>query len=334
MEDRPAGLRRMSNLLADREFLHREGLRSTYMANEQTDHETVDTKAKSGGERALADISMKLVRSDLAWVGRGLMKLVRIQLRNRSVLAEHGTTDEGVRPTGPYKTGRLRQQGDLLLWVPRSIDGYLIDELTGGYGYSHATIDTGEIDLPTGKPVMAEITVKQTVSHKFIDEYGQRAYVRIPLRRAGVNIKELVACVESKMGEQYDSLDALTLGEIQDPAREVCSGLITDCLPPRELRSIALARKLGLLHRRSISVHSGLNVARVRAFVSPNGLAEYYGAPRGRKVTDPDVLVRPRPVDRSLTRAASLATRHQGWKAALALLAVAVFIVAVRRRVL
>ncbi len=301
------------------------------MSNGSADQGTIDRANMSGGEHRLALVSTMLVRSELSWLGRGLLKLLRVRWRKRSMRTEHATTAEGEGPIGPFRTTRLRQQGDLLLWVPRGIDSYLIDELTGGYGYSHATIDTGETDLTTGKPVMAEITVKQTVRHKFVDEYGARPYVRVPLRKAGVNIKELLACVESKMGEQYDSLDALTLGEIQDPAKEVCSGLITDCLPPDEIRSIARARRLGLLQRRSISVHSKLDAPRVRAFVSPNGLAEYYGAPRGRKVTRPDTLAQPKPVDESISRAAGLATRYQGWKVIAVVAAATVLIIALKR---
>ncbi len=302
------------------------------MLKEQTQQEMAGKEPISSGQHRLARLSTGLVRSELAWVGRGLLRLLRFRWRNRPIRAEHATTLEGILPTGPFRTTRLRQQGDLLLWVPRGIDSYLIDDLTGGYGYSHSTIDTGEVDILTGKAVMAEITVHQKVSHKFIDEYGERAYVRIPLRKAGVNVRELIGCVNSKMGEQYDSLDALTLGEIQDPAKEVCSGLITDCLPNDELRSIARARKLGLLGRHSVSIHSKLDAPRVRAFVSPNALAEYYGAPKGRKVTEPDTLAEPKPVDESITRAARLVTRHQGWKALAALAALAALIVAIRRR--
>lgn len=284
------------------------------------------------GERRLATLGMRLVRSDLAWAGRGLLKLLRLRWRKRPVRTEHATTKQGMLPTGPFEMRRPRQRGDLLLWVPRGIDSYLIDELTGGYGYSHATIDTGEVDVPTGRPVMAEITVRQTVSHKFLDEYGRRAYVRLSLRSARLNTQALVECVESKMGERYDALDALTLGAVQDPAKEMCSELVADCLPDDQLRGIARARKLGLLHRRSVSLRSRLDAARLRAFVSPNGLAEYYGAPRGRRVTEPDTLVRPKPLDKSLLRTARSAARHQGWKVAAVLAAVAGLIVAVRRR--
>jgi hypothetical protein len=274
-----------------------------------------------------------LVRSRFEHIGRGLLKLLRLRWRERLVRAEHATTTARRLPTGPFEVRRPLHRGDLLLWVPRGIDSYLIDELTGGYGYSHATIDVGEDDVSTGKPVMAEITVNQTVSHKYLVEYGHRPYVRIGLSRAGVDVQALAQCVESKMGEKYDALEALTLGEVQDPAKEVCSGLIADCLPPDELRRIARAARMGLLHRRSVSVHTRADAPRLRAFVSPNGLAEYYGAPRGSTVQHPETVVCPRPADASVMNAARLAARRHGWKAATALIVMAAIVIAVRRRV-
>ncbi len=269
-------------------------------------------------QRHLAALSMQLVRSDLRWVGRGLLKVLRLAWHKHTVRPEYAppSTPE---PTGPFRETRRAQAGDLLVWVPRRINSYLIDDLTGGYGYSHTTVDLGETDVPTGKPVMAEITVGQTVMHKFIDEYGERAYVRIPLARAGVNVQKLTDCVKSKMGEQYDTWDALTLGEITDPAKEVCSGLVADCLPEDEVREIARAKRLGLLHRGSVSIHSKLDAPKVRAFVSPNGFAEYYGAPRGSKITKPNTLVEPKPVDATVGSMAQAAARRHGWEAAGAL---------------
>ncbi len=286
--------------------------------NEQ---KTRAARAKNAGERGLLVLSTQLVRSDMAWMGRGLMKVLRLAWHRRTIQPEHATTEGTPEPTGPFRATRRAQAGDLLIWVPRRVDSYLIDDLTGGYGYSHTTVDLGEVDMPTGRPVMAEITVGQTVRHKFIDEYGPRAYVRIPLAQAGVNVQKLLECVKSKMGEQYDTWDALTLGEVTDPAKEVCSGLVADCMPEDELRDIALAKKLGLLHRGSVSIHSKLDVPRVRAFVSPNGFAEYYGAPRGRKITEPNTVVQPRPVNSSVGRIASAAARRQGWKVAAGLAA-------------
>src|SRR5512138_1521944 len=162
------------------------------MMDQSYGHELALRRSAPDWQRGLALYGMLLTRSQMAWVGGGLMKLLRLVWHDRQIRAEHATTRGGLSPTGPFKTTRLNQTGDLLLWVPRGIDSYLIDELTGGYGYSHATVDTGEIDLPTGKPVMAEITVGQTVRHKFQDQYGRRPYVRVPLRGAGVNVQDLI----------------------------------------------------------------------------------------------------------------------------------------------
>ena len=295
------------------------------------DKESPD-RAISKGERGLLVLGTQLVRSDLAWLGRGLLRALRLARRGRPVRAEHTTTADTPLPKGPFITTRQHQAGDLLIWVPRRINSYLIDDLTGGYGYSHTTVDMGENDVPTGKPVMAEITVGQTVTRKFIDEYGPRAYVRVPLAQTGMDVHKLVQCVNSKMGEQYDTLDVLTLGEITDPAKEVCSGLVADCLPEDVLRDIARARKLGLLHRHSVSVHSNLDVPRIRAFVSPNGFAEYYGAPKGRKITRPNTLVRPKPVEATAGRMVGVAAKRHGWKAAAGLAAMALLGWVVYRR--
>jgi hypothetical protein len=286
---------------------------------------------KSSDQGAIV-LASRLVRSDLAWMGRPLLPVVRWAWRHRTIRAEHGTTAKAPLPVGPFRTTRPQQLGDLLLWVPRAIDSVLIDELTGGFGYSHATIDTGEIDLPTGKPVMAEITIGQTVERKFQHEYGARPFVRVPLSRAGVDVQQFVRCVNSKMGEQYDRWDALTLGQIHDPAREVCSGLVADCLPEKELQRIAWAKRLGLLHRHSVSLHSKLDALQVKAFVSPNGLAEFYGVPRGNKITMPDTLAEPRPVDSSMSSIASTAARRHGWKVAVGVGAALLLGLAVIRR--
>ena len=219
-----------------------------------------------------------------------------------------------------------------MLRVPRRIDSYLIDDLTGGYGYSHSTIDTGEIDVPTRKPVMAEITIGQTVTRSFQDEYGARAFVRVPLAEAGVNVREFIECVKSKMGEQYDGLGAITLGEIREPAKEVCSQLAADCLPQSTLRQIADAKRLGLLHQRSVSVHSKRNAKKTRAFISPNGFAEYYGMPRGREVSERDTRSALRPVQGSRSGVAGGAARRHGWKVAALALGIILLALIVSRR--
>ncbi len=287
----------------------------------QNDQQIRPRRAKIS-EYPLIGLSMVLRRSPLAGAGRVVLAVLRLLWKDHPVGAEHSNTAVEPLPGGPFEMRRPQQLGDLLLWVPRKFDSYLIDDLTGGYGYSHTTIDTGEIDVPTQKPVMAEITVGQTVERKFQDEYGQRAFARVPLAELGVDVEQFVECVKSKLGEQYDSWDAITLGAIHDPAREVCYGLAADCLPDKTLRQIAWARRLGLLPRHSVSVHSKANAFKTQAFVSPNGFAQYYGLPKGRKIKRPDTLVEPEPINVSVKEIARVAARRHGWKLALALLAI------------
>ena len=204
-------------------------------------------------------------------------------------------------PTGPYLTTRKHQMGDLLLWVPRRMDSYLIDDLTGGYGYSHSTIDTGEMDIPTQKPVMVEILQGETVMRKFQDQYGRRPYVRVPISKTGVNAEQFVDCVRSKIGEPYDNLEIITLGKIQNPAKEVCSGLVSDCLPEEERQRIAWAKEKGLLRKGSVIVNSKPGQTQLKESITPNGFAQYYGAPKGIKLNSPDLLIEPRPIECSTT---------------------------------
>jgi hypothetical protein len=253
----------------------------------QNDHSFLKVESK------LIEWILRLVRSDFKWLGRTLLKVLRFAWRRRPAPRESRPKEAVAHPTGPYAANRWQQVGDLLLWTPRKIESFLIDDLTGGFGYSHATVDTGEVDLPTGKPVMIEVTVGQAVERTFQDEYPGRPYARIPLSKTGIDVEAFVACVKSRLGEPYDNLEALTLGEIDDPAKQVCSNLATDCLPEAVQREIAQARRLGRLHRASVSVHSPSDAPKTKVFISPNGFAQYYGAPKGEKLAGPDILVEP-----------------------------------------
>ena len=266
-------------------------------------------------ERKLIEWIMRLVRSDFKWLGRILLMGLRFSWRHRPSPTEGSLKVTSSLPTGPYATKRKQEMGDLLIWVPLKIDSFIIDDVTGGFGYSHVTVDTGEVDLPTGKPVMVEITIKQVVERKFQDEYSGRPYVRIPLSKTGMDVDAFVAKVKSRMGEQYDYIDALTLGEIHDPAKEMCSSLASDCLPEAVQREIAKARRLGLLRLTSVSVHSPSKAPKVKVFISPNGFAQYYGAPKGKKLHSPDFWVEPRPVD---TTVKGVMLKH-AWKVVLIL---------------
>jgi hypothetical protein len=189
----------------------------------------------------------------------------------------------------------------------------MIDELSGGYGYSHMAIDCGEIDAPTGRRVMIEADVPDGVHVSFQDEYGDRAFVRIPLKKAGVNVCRFCDRVRSRLGEAFDREEALTLGAIDDPARQICSDLATVCLPAKVRADIARHHHAGLIHPLSVVLHGRLDRS-FRLFVSPNGFAEYFGAPRGKDLAGPDRPCEPRlPDERTAPR------RYMPlWKLALA----------------
>ena len=256
---------------------------------------------------------LRLARTNFQWLRRILLFGLRFAWRHQPGPVERNPKKAAKSPTGPYVTKRQHQIGDLLLWVPRHIESFIIDDLSGRFGYSHVTIDTGEVDLPTGKPVMAEVTIGQTVKREFQDEYASRPYARIPLSKTGVDAGVFVASVLSRLGEPYSDLKALTLGEIDDPAKQVCSSLAAESLPETARREIAKARRLGLLNPASVSIHSPANASETKVFISPNGFAQYYGVPRGEKVRHTNFLVEPHPLDTSVK---SVIRKH-GWKAVL-----------------
>ncbi len=196
-------------------------------------------------------------------------------------------------PTGPLRQGGEGRRGSLLIFTPRNAVSALINDMTGGYGYSHVAIDCGEIDVSTGKRVMVESTPGLGVHNSFQDEYGQRKFVRIPLEKAGVNVDEFCDCIRSKLGEKYDDAEVLTLGLIDHPAKQVCSNLAMVCLPEAMRADIARHHEAGLLHTLSaVGLYRSPNEA-LHLFVSPNGLAEYFGAPRGENLEGPDQLAEP-----------------------------------------
>lgn len=196
------------------------------------------------------------------------------------------------QPTGPIRTAAEQHQGDLLLFVPRNELSRMVNTLTGRYGYSHLAVDCGEIDEPTNRRVMIEVTVEAGVHYGFQDEYGRRPFVRIPLRKAGIDVQGFCQCIHAKVGEKFDDLEALTLGILDNPARQICSDLATVCLPEEMREEIARCHQRAVVHPLS-AVRDPRSDSRVRLFMSPNGFAEFLGAPRGNKLTGPDQLVEP-----------------------------------------
>lgn len=196
-------------------------------------------------------------------------------------------------PTGPFEQGGEGRQCSLLIFVPRNAVSALINDMTGGFGYSHLAVDCGEVDIPSGKRVMVESTFSLGVHNSFQDEYGERKFVRIPLEKAGVNEDEFCDCIRSKLGEKFDYEEALTIGLIHNPAKQICSDLATVCLPEAMRTEIAHDHEEGLLHTLSaLRLYGGPNKT-FHLFITPNGFAEYFGAPRGAQLDGPDQLSEP-----------------------------------------
>lgn len=196
-------------------------------------------------------------------------------------------------PTGPFRQAGEEPQSSLLIFEPRSAISALINDLTGGYGYSHLAVDCGELDIPTGKRVMVESTVGVGVHKSFQDEYGDRKFVRIPLEKAEINAREFCDCIHSKLGEKFDDEEILTLGILHNPAQQICSDLATVCLPETVRTNIARYYRAGFLHPLSAASIQRRANKPFYLFVSPNSFAEYFGAPRGKKLIGPDQLSEP-----------------------------------------
>jgi hypothetical protein len=196
-------------------------------------------------------------------------------------------------PTGPFKLEGESYRCSLLIFVPRNPVSALINDATGGYGYSHLAVDCGELDLPSGQRVMIEATYGHGVHNSFQDEYGKRKFVRIPLEKTGVDARKFHDCIHSKLGEKFDYEEALTIGLIHDPAKQICSDLATVCLPEMIRTNIAAYHEAGHLHALSAARLPGDSTKSFHLFVTPNGFAEYFGAPKGMELDGPDQLSEP-----------------------------------------
>jgi hypothetical protein len=199
---------------------------------------------------------------------------------------------EKSKPTGPFRTVAQDHKGDLLLFVPRNQISGAINELTGRYGYSHLAIDCGEIDVPSGRRVMIEVTMDAGVHYAFQDEYGKRPFARLPLSHAGVDVERFCECVHEKVGEKFDNVEAITLGIFDNPARQICSDLATVCLPEDIRALIKRYHRKAVIHPLAAVKDEKLDPG-FRLFVSPNGFAEFFGIPRGSELEGPDQRVEP-----------------------------------------
>jgi hypothetical protein len=216
---------------------------------------------------------------------------VEVKLLSRAYIDTEPPLEKQL-PTGPFHVELKEHRGDLLLFVPRNEMGRTISNLTGRYGYSHLAIDCGQIDEATGRPVMIEATVGPGVHYAFQDEYGKRPFARVPMRETGMDAEKFCECVVSRIGEKFDDLEAITLGIIDNPARQICSDLATVCLPDGMRDEIARCHRKAVIHPLS-AVRDEKQGPGFRLFMSPNGFAEFFGVPRGKEIKRPDQLVDP-----------------------------------------
>jgi hypothetical protein len=231
---------------------------------------------------------MRMAQSELKPLARPLLAGIRLKRRKQPVRPDAVPVVHGEAPAGPFEVRYPEAMGDLLIFVPRSVESHLIDVATGGYGYSHVAVDCGEVDAASGVRVMIESTVKNPVWRSRQDRYGARPSVRIAIlgHRAGADA--FCDCVRSRLGEQYDDLEALTWGAVDDPAKQICSDLAAGCLPAEILLALAAEARAGRLRRNAVSLHPRPDGEK-GIFVSPNGFAEFFCAPPGHKVKEPGV---------------------------------------------
>jgi hypothetical protein len=246
------------------------------------------------GQKAIHNIA----RSKAQPLAQLILGAIRIRKSNQPPKPWAVPATHPEEPRGPYTERYRDAAGDLLVFVPRSIESFLLDHATGAYGYSHVAIDTGEVEVLTQQRVMIESTVNHPVSRAYQNKYGQRPYIRIPLRQVGIDSHAFCDCVQSKLGEPYDNLEALTWGEVDDPAKQICSDLAADCLPEAFRQNIASDYNSKRLRWHTLSIHRHPDGSE-GIFVSPNGFAQFFGAPLGRKIKAPDTVIQ---TDRRLLR--------------------------------
>jgi hypothetical protein len=244
-------------------------------------------------DRMLATLIRGLLQSDFTLIARPIVRLVRRNRDDDPVSGDQGPAPNAATPRGPFRLKARNQACDMLIFVPRSLESYLIDDATGSYGYSHVGVDCGEVDAANGQRVFVEATPHVGVHRSYLDKYGSREFIRIPLAQAGVDCRRFRACVLDKLGQPYDVAEVFTWGQVDDPAKQVCSDLAADCLPAKVRLAIVAQAKTHMLGRHMVSVH-GPAVLPQNIFVSPNGFAKFFGAPKGHKIHHTDELVRPR----------------------------------------
>ncbi|MBI2120222.1 MAG: hypothetical protein HYT94_01200 [Parcubacteria group bacterium] len=166
------------------------------------------------------------------------------------------------------------------------IPGTPIDGLTGGFGYSHAAIDCCEKDAETGEPLMIDITLSNGVHRTPLstDKYNGRKRMRIEL--SAEDCEEICNCMKRKVGATFDWTDFWKEDGEGDPDGTVCSQTIFECLPPHlqdKIREAGNNMDLGFWGKLNKSHNPGL--------VSPNQIAQAFGAPKAGDIVGSETTV-------------------------------------------
>lgn len=96
----------------------------------------------------------------------------------------------------------------LLNFVPPNAISALVNDRISRYSDSHLAVDCSKLDILSGKRVMVESTFGFGLHNRFLDEYGERKFVCIPLEKVGVTAGGFYECIRSKLGEKSDDGEA------------------------------------------------------------------------------------------------------------------------------
>ena len=149
------------------------------------------------------------------------------------------------------------QNGDILVFVPTDVTGFIIDTATGGYGYSHVglvcgneMVDVNNTNDPT-HPQVERVPLTQSL---------MRRHVGVRLGISPFQSFRLCQAALGRLGQGLDWTALLTGGWLSQPNTDLCTTLIMKSLDDIGVDRAAL----------------GLG-----GFVSPNDIARLFHAPQG-----------------------------------------------------
>lgn len=121
---------------------------------------------------------------------------------------------------------RLSCAVTLLFFEPWTDAGRLIDEATGGLGYSHVAVDACE--QHDGEPMIFDCQVGEGVTRSPRARYHGRGVRTVTL--ASSEGAELRACLAAKVGKPYELGGLFGLGGEE---AITCANAVASCLPQR-----------------------------------------------------------------------------------------------------